>query len=168
MALAGLPLLASPSAGLSEALDAAAVCDLLTGAEVEAVQGQAVTGRHPSESPSTSFRVVRCAYRTEDFTSSVSVALGEPLDGRPDGPRAYWRTRFHPEGGFTGKEEPPRPVEGLGDEAFWTGDAVAGSLYVLAGDRFVRVSVGGVPESATREERSRELAARVLARLADR
>jgi hypothetical protein len=36
-----------------------------------------------------------------------------------------------------------RRVRGVGDEAFWNGSSLGGGLFVLKGDVYVRLSVGG-------------------------
>jgi hypothetical protein len=146
-------------------------CRLLTDAEVRAVQGQAPTQKIPSEQPAGSFRFTQCFYRTLELSSSVSVALGIPLtDSKRSGPRDYWRAQFEreeraePEESDEKKNE-PRRVAGLGDEAFWVGDPVTGALYVLRGDVFLRVSVGGSPNQSQKIKRARTLALYALKRL---
>ena len=147
-------------------------CALLADEDLRAVQERVLEERIPSEREGASFRVLQGLYRTPDVTGSVSLALSVTVSGSGAdsetgaGPRRYWSERFHgPEAAPSPKEQPPRPVPGLGDEAFWVGDAVAGSLYVLDGGRFLRLSVGGVREEAVRRERAVALAARALARL---
>ena len=144
-------------------------CRLLTDAEVQAVQGHAPAEKIPSEQPAGSFRFTQCFYRTPEFTSSVSVAVGIPLetDSKRSGPRQYWQTQFAPVKAAPGrkKKEPPKPVAGLGDQAFWVGDPVTGALYVLKGEVFLRLSVGGPPDQALKIKRSRALALHALKRL---
>jgi len=74
------------------------------------------------------------------------------------------------EGGHAREEEegeanPPQPVPGIGEEAFWLGSPKAGALYVLKGDQMVRVSVGGPDDMKTKIEKSKKLAAKALKRL---
>lgn len=140
-------------------------CALLTPAEVAAEQQRTVVATVPSAQPGTTIDLLQCVYRTEDLAGSVSLALTVPHAGTTGGARDFWRARFHPEGGHRGKEDPPRPVAGLGEEAFWVGDPVAGSLYVLAGERFLRISVGGVRDQTERQQRAARLAAAALGRL---
>ncbi len=59
----------------------------------------------------------------------------------------------------------PRPVPALGEEAFWVGNPVSGALYVLQGNLFLRISVGGVPKESTRIAKSKSLASAILRRL---
>ena len=146
-------------------------CRLLTDAEVRAVQGHAPTQKIPSEQPAGSFQFTQCFYRTQELSSSVSVALGIPLsDGKRSGPRDYWQAQFKREGReereeSDEKKNEPRRVAGLGDEAFWVGDPVTGALYVLRGEVFLRVSVGGSPDQAQKIKRARTLAIYALKRL---
>jgi hypothetical protein len=59
----------------------------------------------------------------------------------------------------------PRPIRGLGEEAYWVGSPLAGALYVLQGDLFIRISVGGIPKESARIAKSRSIANAVLQRL---
>lgn len=144
-------------------------CALLSDGEVRTVQGQAPAQKIPSEQPASSFRFTQCFYRTPEFANSVSVALGIPLetDSKRSGPRHYWETQFKPVSAAPGrkKKEPPIRIAGLGDQAFWAGDPMTGALYVLKGEVFIRLSVGGPPDQTQKIKRSRALAVYVLKRL---
>jgi hypothetical protein len=146
-------------------------CRLLTDAEVRAVQGHAPTQKISSEQPAGSFRFTQCFYRTGELSSSVSVALGLPLtDSKRSGPRDYWHAQFEREERdereeSDEKKQEPRRLAGLGDEAFWVGDPVTGALYVLRGEVFLRVSVGGSPDQSEKIKRARTLAIYALKRL---
>ena len=59
----------------------------------------------------------------------------------------------------------PRPISSLGEEAYWVGGPLFGALYVLQGDLFLRISVGGVPKESARIAKSKSLATAILARL---
>ena len=59
----------------------------------------------------------------------------------------------------------PLPVAALGEEAYWVGSPLAGALYVLQGNLFVRISVGGIPTESTRMAKSKSIANAVLLRL---
>ena len=144
-------------------------CGLLSDAEVRAIQGHAPVQKIPSEQPSSSFRFTQCFYRTPELTNSVSVALGIPLDTdeKRSGPRQYWQAQFHPPVSTKPgkKKEPPKPVAGLGEQAFWVGDPMTGALYVLKGEVFLRLSVGGPLDQAQKIKRSRALAVYALKHL---
>jgi hypothetical protein len=102
---------------------------------------------------------------------------GEPSGGETV---TFWRDQFHGrdehasgrEAACTadgaaraGIETAARPINGVGDEAFWSGTRIAGALYVLRGNTFIRVSVGGINDEKERIEKSRLLAVAALARL---
>jgi hypothetical protein len=146
-------------------------CRLLTDIEVRAVQSQTPAEKIPSEQPAGAFRFTQCFYRARELSSSVSVALGVPLsDDKRSGPRDYWRAQFKREHRdereeSDEKKNEPRRLAGLGDDAFWVGDPVTGALYVLRGDVFLRVSVGGPPTQAEKIKRARALALYALKRL---
>ena len=145
-------------------------CRLLSDAEIRATQGHAPAQKIPSEQPAGSFRFTQCFYRTPEYTNSVSVAVGIPLetDRKRSGPRQYWQQQFHAKVSAAPgrkKKEPPRRVAGLGEEAYWVGDPMTGALYVLKGEVFLRVSVGGPPDQAVKIKRATALASHALKRL---
>ena len=161
------------------------VCALLTSAEMEAVQGEPVKETKPSVQQSGSFLMSQCFFRTATFTKSVSLALAVPDPAKPSAftPREFWEKQFHPPepveeekpvaGKAPKKSEPedekdvgkPRAIAGLGEEAYWVGNPVSGALYVLKGNSFLRISVGGVREESARMEKSKALARAALKRL---
>jgi hypothetical protein len=53
----------------------------------------------------------------------------------------------------------------VGEEAYWVGGPVVGALYILRGDTFLRISVGGVREESRRIEKSIALARAALKRM---
>jgi len=63
------------------------------------------------------------------------------------------------------EDAPPRRVEGVGLEAYWTGNKTAASLYVLAENAVVRVSPAAGEEVDVKIKKASELARRVLKRL---
>ena len=145
-------------------------CRLLSDAEVRAVQGHAPAQKIPSEQPAGSFQFTQCFYQTLEYTNSVSVAVGIPLatDSKRSGPRHYWQTQFDRKVNAAPgrkKKEPPKPVAGLGDQAFWVGDPMTGALYVLKGEVFLRVSVGGPLDQSQKIKRAKALAVYALKRL---
>jgi hypothetical protein len=94
-------------------------------------------------------------------------------------PRKFWEKQFHgldmekdesrAAGQTARKAEPEGEEEArkprLGDEAYWVGTPITGALYVLQGDNFVRISVGGVSEESARIEKSKVLARAAVKRL---
>lgn len=155
--LAVLSLILGSSAIATEAPPGPDPCTLLTDDEIQRVQEQPVVKRVGTVRQSPSFRVLQCFYQTADFANSVSLALSI-AEGGPGAVR-YWNERFHGESvNESGPEGPPLPVAGLGEEAYWVGDAKTGAVYALTGDRFLRISIGGVADEATRKARSLALA----------
>ncbi len=144
-----------------------------------------VGGSKPSVQPSGGFVMLQCFYRTTTSAKSVSLALGAPDPAKPSAltPREFWRKQFHPpepveeEKPVAGKapkkaevdrEEElrkPRPIDGLGEEAYWVGNPISGALYVLKGNAFFRISVGGEKDESVRIKKTEALAQKVLKRL---
>jgi len=162
------------------------VCLLLTSAEIESVQGEPVKETKPSVQPNGGMRMSECVFRTATFAKSVTLAFVAPAPGKPSAltPRKFWRAQFHPpepkdeeerpvpgkapnKVALEGEEETPKPrhIDGLGEEAYWVGNGITGALYVLQGDVFVRISVGGVHDESARIEKAKALARDVIRRL---
>jgi len=173
---------AEKSAGTLEKkkLDA---CSLLTGAEVEAVQGERVEDIKSSMQSSGGLSLSQCLFHTSIFAKSVNLTLAVPDQSGHSAltPRELWRKQFQPgkpekerrnrkkdlkgREAEPDKEMPPRRISGLGEEAFWTGNPVTGALYVLQGERFLRISIGGIGEESARIEKSTALARAAIKRL---
>ncbi len=160
------------------------VCALLTSAEVEAVQGESVLETKKSPQLNGSFVMSQCVFKTVTPAKSVSVALALPGPNKASGPtpRQLWQQQFDPsrphgEDSTLGKRlkkkedegekeaSEPQLITGLGDQAYWMGNPVAGALYVLRGEKFVRISLGGIPKQSERIEKSTKLARNIMARL---
>ena len=62
-------------------------------------------------------------------------------------------------------ELPPQPVKGIGDKAYQVGSRKVGVLFVLKGNRFLRLSIGGPEEQPAKIDKMKELAKRALKRL---
>jgi hypothetical protein len=130
----------------------------------------------------------QCYYNAREPNMSVSLALIEhnPQDASAPDARSYWAESFRQ---FTGdaadedksdeqkekrsgakreekeKRVPPKKVDGIGEEAYWSGNRFGGALYVLAKDAIVRISVGGPDNEETKIEKSKTLAQKALSRL---
>jgi hypothetical protein len=65
------------------------------------------------------------------------------------------------------EEEKAKPVEvnGIGDEAFWTGNAIGGALFVLKGNVYLRVSAGGAGDQDAKIKRCKAVVQVALANL---
>ncbi|HEX4606266.1 MAG TPA: hypothetical protein VH724_19855 [Candidatus Angelobacter sp.] len=157
-------------------------CTLLTSAEIQSVQGEAMEEARPSTQPGNGVVMSQCFFRTSTPSKSVSLAVATPT---PLQPRTFWLKQFHPRQAKTEEERTaaqtakkpvakreeddettkPRAIAGLGEEAYWVGGPMIGALYVLRGNTFFRISVGGVREEAKRIEKSVILARAVLKRM---
>jgi hypothetical protein len=155
-------------------------CTVLTSADVQKVQGDSVQETKPSTQPAGRLVMSQCLFRTASPSNSVSVAIASAGSVSP---RAFWQKQFHsakPESGEGEKEKPtakskpateeeesprPRTIKGVGEQAYWVGSPLVGALYVLKGNTFLRISVGGVREEAARIEKSVALARLALKRL---
>ena len=158
-------------------------CSLLNSTEIAAVQGEPVQDAKPTQQPGSGLVMLQCLFRTTTPTKSVSLAVAAPSAVSP---RAFWRKQFHPAEAAAKEEGPagskkksvaernereeeestrPRPIAGLGEEAYWVGGPIAGALYVLKGNTFLRISVGGIREESARIEKSRALARIALKRM---
>jgi hypothetical protein len=156
-------------------------CAVLTGADIQKVQGDQVQETKPSTEPAGGLVMSQCLFRTASPSNSVSLAIASAGSVSP---RAFWQKQFHsakPEAEEREKEKPsakgkpareeeeesprPRTIQGVGEQAYWVGSPMVGTLYVLKGNSFLRISVGGVREEAARIERSVALARLALKRL---
>ena len=134
-------------------------CEVLTRTDMAKVQGEAWSDVRLSNRGETS----QCFYQLPSFVNSVSLDLT-----RGDA-RQIWRERFEAEEEEQGKKKkkkhPPAPVQGIGDEAFWVGNHMTGSLYVLKGDALLRVSIGGKGTEQEKIAKSKTLVRKALKRL---
>lgn len=154
-------------------------CSLLTHAEVEASEGDKVQETKGSSQMAQGIRRSECIYRTVTPSKSVSVSLFSSEDSSKKAAWNYWRQQFHSEREEAkhgdkdrGKQKSgekegagPTPIPGLGEEAYWISNPVSSVLYVLQGERFVRISVGGVRKQSARLEKSKTLARAALKRM---
>ena len=158
-------------------------CALLTPAEIEAIQGERVEETKSTVRPSGGLFATQCLFRTPTLNKSVSLFLtaSDPLHPVPLTARQLWQKQFHssevdeePVAGENKKKldpereresREPRPIRGLGEEAYWVASPVASALYVLKGEMFLRISVGSAGQESERMEKSKALARAVLKRL---
>ena len=164
-------------------------CALLTSAEIEAVLGEPVKETKPSAQPASGMKVSQCLFVTPTPAKSVSLSLTSPAPSSRNSVREFWKNQFHAaqtaedekdkeeelpadrragansEAERESEERKPRFIPGLGDEAYWVGSPIIGALYVLQGDSFLRISVGGVPTESARIEKSKALARAAIHRL---
>jgi hypothetical protein len=140
-------------------------CALLTSQEIEAVQREAVKETKLTGQNSGGFNVSQCFFTLPTFTNSISLMVahkGEGTDARE--PRDFWSSTFHDTTKKKKDAGPAQKISGLGDEAFWMGNQVAGAIYVLKDDAYLRLSIGG-PANEASKKRLRTLAQKAIARL---
>jgi len=161
-------------------------CSLLTSDEIKAVQGEVLKEMTPSNRSDGGFIISQCFYTLPTFTNSISLLVAQRGDsGGARDPKDFWRETFalrkesgrdrekdqdkdKAAKGHEGEEEkasPPERVQGVGDDAYWTGNRVGGALYALKGNTYVRVSVGGAGDQAAKIKKSKALAQLIVKRL---
>jgi uncharacterized protein DUF3558 len=160
--------LAAPTVEAAPAETAADACTLLTKEEVQAVQGEPFKDTKPSQKLAAGLSVSQCYFELPTAVNSVVLTVTrKAADGRDPGDS--WQDMFHREKATRKKEEAeekePQKIDGLGEEAFWTGTRVGGALFVLKGNCYIRISVGGAGDQAQKIEKSKALAESVLKRL---
>lgn len=152
-------------------------CAMLTSQDIEPIQGEALKETKLSGTSTGGFNVSQCFFTLPTFTNSISLAVTHRGDGPgARDPREFWRETFHKEKGRERERDraeeeeeeeksEPQKVTGIGEEAFWMASRAAGALYVLKGNSYVRVSVGGAGDQQTKLKKSKALARKVIARL---
>lgn len=142
-------------------------CSLITSEEIEAVQGEPLKETKPAQRAERGLAISECFFTLPTFANSISLSVAQK-GGGPDArdAREFWQETF---GDAATKESeksgPPRKMEGVGDDAFWTGDDRMGALYVLTGSRYLRISAGGPGDQAAKIKKCQALAEMVLKRL---
>lgn len=144
-------------------------CTLLTKEETQAIQGEAFKDTKPTQHSVAGLNVSQCYFELPTPVNSIVLSVTRKAEGGAD-PSQSWREIFYREESARKKEEKegekePLKVEGVRDEAFWTGNRVGGALYVLKGNCYIRISVGGAGDQAQKIENSKKLALAVLKRL---
>jgi hypothetical protein len=164
-------------------------CSLLTSDEIKAVQGEPVKDTKPSDRTAGEFIVTQCYYELPTQSNSISLTLTESNSGgqsvkeswektfgkdegkseperKKDRDKEKEKPRAKPESGSEEEESAPmEPVRGVGDEAFWAASRIGGALYVLKGNRYIRISVGGKGDAEAKLKKSKTLAQKALRRL---
>lgn len=175
---------------IPEALKRLDACSLLSSKDIQIALGAPLQETRPSSPPGGgSTYVSQCVLLTSSPAKSVSLSVTIGLDGRAS-IRQFWRQAFHSTDPAHESEtaeqtrrkkiessrlrraenevdegSEPRRVAGLGEEAYWVGNSVAGALYVLKGSLFIRLSIGGVASQSDRLEKSKHLAKAALLRV---
>ena len=152
-------------------------CTLLNSDEIQAVQGEALKTTKPSQQAGHEFVIDICYYELPTPSNSVSLSLAQPNPDKRDAVKEFWENTFaESEHGERREKEregegeieggaPARKIKGLGQEAFWFSSPIGGVLYVLKGEHYIRISVGGKGTSEQKLNKSQALAKKALARL---
>lgn len=166
-------------------------CALIAKEEIEAIQGSPIKETKSSARSDADFRISQCFYTAAEFSKSVSLAVtqSDPHSSAKRSPKDFWKKTFgrfegeakeseddkekkeslrdqaRARGGEEEASVPPKKIDGVGEEAYWTGSRFGGALYVLKKDVFIRISVGGPDKEETKIEKSKALAQKALERL---
>jgi hypothetical protein len=161
----------SPPAASSPARAPVDACSLLTSDEIKAIQGEAVESVKSMPASEGDVASSQCVFSLPTFVNSISLQISHK--GTKPGSleaKQVWQKMFPPEKreeretADGQKKMPARKIPDLGEEAFWTGGPTGG-LFVLQGDYFIRISIGGADDEATKISKSTALAQLVLKRL---
>ncbi|HEY8203854.1 MAG TPA: hypothetical protein VIF81_03925 [Pyrinomonadaceae bacterium] len=159
-------------------------CKLLTGDEIKSVQGDSLKDVTPNAPSGGDFITSQCFYATNSFVNSISLTVTQQnAQAGARNIREFWeetfdarsrekereRERDRDKKAKGGEEEeesaPPERVKGIGDDAYSVGNAKIGALYVLKGDKFLRISVGGSHSQPERIAKMKKLAQYAINRL---
>ena len=158
-----------------------AACALITLEEIQTVQASPFKEAKSSARSDAGFRVSQCFYTATEFSKSVNLAVVQRDPDHPGkrSPKDFWKEKF---GRYSGEEQAedgksserkeekeesvrPKKIDGIGDQAFWVSSRFGGTLYVLKGDTFISIGVGGMDDQETKLKKSKALAEKALQRL---
>jgi hypothetical protein len=158
-------------------------CKLLTGDEIKTIQNDSLKNVTLTTPSGTRFTVSQCFYATNNFINSVSLTVTQQSsNSSAENIREFWKQGFRDAGrrdkerererdkkdkGAEEEEEgaPAERVTGLGEEAYAVGTAKFGALYVLKGNKILRISVGGARTQPERIQKMKSLAQYAVSRL---
>jgi hypothetical protein len=149
---------------------------LITLEEIQSVQGSPMKENKSSERSDAGLRVSQCFYTATEFSKSVNLAFVQRDTSQPSkrSPKDFWKEKFDPyeneepqkhSGGENEKGAAPKKIARLGDEAYWVSNRFGGTLYILKGDAFISVGLGGTDDEETKLKKSKLLAEKALQRL---
>jgi len=172
-------LFAGAAAGAGKPLD---VCRLLSPATLESVQGSRPIATVPSSHEDATLRSSSCFYSLTPSNQSVNLQVMTAA-GTTD-IHQFWKEHFRRDGQAEESESavgrrgsgseanerhaPPKPVPGVGEEAFWIYTGRDGAIYALQRDYVVRISVGGKADESSQRQRATKLALSALSELSRR
>ena len=174
----------APASAVKSKIDA---CGLLTSDDIKGVQGEAYQDAKRSDRQDGDFIIAQCYFALPTSANSIVLNVTTAREGVSTTPRKFWETTFarnaetppakekgqDREKAKSGEkreaeeEESPKPekIAGLGEDAYWIASQVGGALYVLKGDEFFRISVGGAGDAKSKLAKSKTLAEKVLKKL---
>ena len=191
-AQSGSPSAAQVATAAKPKIDA---CAMLNSKEIQGIQGEAVKETKLSGQAGAGLQISQCFFTLPTFSNSISLLVAQKGDGADaKDPKDFWRETFtkrageekerererererdkkdrdqDKKAGGRGEEEersaPPQKVSGVGDDAFWVGNRVGGALYVLKGNAYLRISIGGSGDQTSKINKSKTLAQKAIARL---
>lgn len=171
-----------------EPQSAISVCKLVTTEEVGAIQGATITEAKSSAGPSSGLAVSQCYYSSKEPNMSVSLAVIQSTAKSVNRSEArdYWTSTFgrFAQGQSPSEDEkkardgkpgekreeeerrtPPKKIDGVGEEAYWTGNRFGGALHVFKNNLIIRVSVGGPDNEEVKINKSKAIAEKAIGRL---
>ena len=182
-AMAAQPAPSTPANAQAQAKPKTDACALLTNSEVESVQKENIKETKLTGASLRGLSLSQCFFTLPTFTNSISLQVTQKGEGAgARDPKGFWRETFHQKQQTEKEREkdrekaakkeedeeesaPPQKVNGVGDEAFWMGSRVGGALYVLKGNNYLRISVGGSGDTTEKIKKSKALAQKVIPRL---
>ena len=158
-------------------------CKLLTGDEIKTIQRDTLKDTTLTAPGDGTFIISQCFYTTNNFVNSVSLTVTQQSSNTgAENIRELWKQRFRSAGGHDKEGEKerdnkanaseeegdgaaPERVKGVGEEAYSVGNAKSGALYVLKGNKILRISVGGAQSQPERIQKMKSLAQYAINRL---
>jgi hypothetical protein len=164
------------------------VCKLLSAANLRQIQGSPAVSTRASEQDNGNLASSQCFFALSPFIQSVSLEVISQSPHDKVDVREFWNEKFHskqldeeeepgnkvtrpgshPRSNSKEDEEkknPPRPLAGIGDDAFWVYTGRDGAVYALHGKYIIRVGVSGKGDETAKIRRASDLAKLALQNL---
>jgi hypothetical protein len=167
------PQLANTSGAGQTATNVIDACSLLTSKEIETIQGAALKDTKPSSNSQAGLAVSQCYFLLASAADSIVLTVTQRANGSDArDPKQSWDEIFHGDNDKPSarreeesKSPPKEKITNLGDEAFWAPQRFGGALYVLKGNTYISIGIGGPGDGTARIQKSKALAEIVLKRL---
>jgi hypothetical protein len=108
------------------------------------------------------FKTATCYYKLEPEYQSVSLEILSPSKTGSGSPSEFWREKFRSARDKDVAEAKhsnlPVHVADVGDDAYWVDTGRDGALYVLQGERIMRLSLGGRTPQVEKKYRAIKIA----------